>query len=242
MIRSSWTVAAAILVLTSPLAAQRNSSNTSGAFLVTLGKDTISAEQYTRYGTSCRGHTSSAPRRSGRASTRRRSRRTARSAASTSRATLASKLDAKMMRRTVAAPQGDSMVVEMTANGKTNRLPALKLPAGTLPMFGGSFALEELVVQRFAALKKNSASLSIAFVGAPAAEIPIKRIGSDSVVIMLPNNDQHLRIDREGRMLGMRSPNSTVKIEVTRLPSIDLAAYAAAWSSRPLGQPRQPTR
>jgi hypothetical protein len=232
MIRSFSTVVA-MLTLAAPLAAQRGSS---GAFLVMLGRDTISAEQYTRIGNTIQGTYIV---------------RTPQIGKGVYTATLAPDgslghldlvryagvaPDAKVIRRTVAGPHADSMVVELTTNGKTTRMPAQKLPAQTLPLFGGSYALEELIAQRFTALRKDSATLNIAFVGSPAAEIPVKRIAADSIVIMLPNDDQHLRVDREGRMLGMRSPNSTVKVEVVRIPSIDLKAYAAAWSSRPLGQ------
>ncbi len=222
-----------------PLAAQ---SATTGAFVIRLGSDTVSAERFTR----------TATRLEGEAVTRQPRTTLRRYVAEFGPDGRVQRVELVQLRpdappgsppiqRTVATFSGDSVFVE-TRRDTAVQNRRLAVGARVLPVFGGaavSFASYEVVAAAFRRAGGDSASFRVYLAGAAAGGAWTARtLGRDSVRLYDGNNTFDARVDAEGRIAGAVLRGGTQQFTVTRVASLDVGALAAAFAARDQqGQP-----
>ena len=217
----------------------------SGAFIVTLGVDTVAAERFTRTANRLEGE---ALIRAARESLVRRYSIDYRGDTIVGMQVITSRAgapaDAPPTQRISISYAGDSAtVVTVTGDStRTRRVPASTL---TIPVMGLMYSPFELAIARARASGADSTTIPMYTLGtAGAVPAPVRRIGSDSVAVTTPLATLRARVDAGGRILGLHAPGSTFQIVLERVPSLDLAALAASAGARPLGQlsPRDTVR
>jgi hypothetical protein len=135
--------------------------------------------------------------------------------------------DATPLQRAVATLVGDSIRVEVT--GVSVQTSTVGAPAGMAMLLGGAYGPHELLTMRMRRDRGDSVSVPTYSVGARAASsVTLRRLGRDSVLL----NAFRVRVDRNGRILGLHAPGTTQQIQLQRLPTVDVAALAAAWAAR----------
>jgi hypothetical protein len=88
----------------------------------------------------------------------------------------------------------------------------------------------------------DSLHIPMYYLGAPNLSwVAIRRLGTDSVDIETENDQYHAKIDRSGRLQGIRPIRGTQQFSIERQASLDVNAYAAAFAlseqqSGPAGQ------
>jgi DUF2911 family protein len=204
-----------------------------GAFVVTLGKDTIVVEQYTRTSTTLEGDM------------------LLRGAIVTQRhysGTL--KPDGTMARfemtnRNAGNPQapathfvatfGDTTVVEITRDTAHNTIK-VATPNGALPFLNFSYAMYELYGLRAKLTGKDT--VPTLPLGANSLTMLVARHPTaDSLTVAFTGDQPTLfRIDATGGIQDVDGRFTTQKVRSTRLASLDLAALTTAFAMRPLGQ------
>ena len=209
---------------------------TSGAFVVTLGKDTVAVERYTR----------TADRLEADAILRDRAPVVHRHVVATlgpngtvKRFELANRpagqQDAKPLLAVALTFSGDTAVMQLSRpQGDTT----LRVVApGGVPYVGYSFAIIELFLLHLPATGDAKVSvLMIPIANAATYPTEVWRFGRDSAVFDWLVGPTHVRIDADGRVQGADASLTTVKVHGTRLRDIDLAAVESQFANRPLGQ------
>ena len=226
----------ALILTASALAVQD-----SGAFVVRLGNDTLSLEQYKRTATQLRGeYVSRAPRSVHRiytadlnpdGSIRRWELVTHNIGGGPG--PMETKVSVEFVGDTAVtvAPQGDSTVTQKVA-----------VPRGTVP-YGSIYGLVEQIARQARATGKDSVAISaLSGVNAPSGGY-VKKRGGDTLVLNFTEGQLAglgpftFRLDRQGRLTWLTGKGSTVQVEVERVASIpNLGALTAAFATRPLGQ------
>lgn len=129
---------------------------------------------------------------------------------------------------------GDSVMVDLKNGDKTTPIHAAA-PKGTLVVLGSSpWVSYELLTMRFAKSKEAKLDVPCYLVGFPTLNhATISRLGSDSVSISNDHGDvYHARVDKAGLILGVLPISGTQKFGATRVPSVDVPAYTAAYAAR----------
>jgi Protein of unknown function (DUF2911) len=213
----------------------------SGAFVVRLGNDTLSLEQYKRTATQLRGeYVSRAPRSVHRiytadlnpdGSIRRWELVTHNIGGGPG--PMETKFSVEFVGDTAVtvAPRGDSTVTQKVA-----------VPRGTVP-YGSIYGLVEQIARQARATGKDSVAISaLSGVNAPSGG-HVKKRGGDTLVLNFTEGQLAglgpftFRLDRQGRLTWLTGKGSTVQVEVERVASIpNLGALTAAFATRPLGQ------
>jgi len=221
---------AALVLAAAPLAAQAPER---GAFVVTLGSDTILVEQYTRTRTSVdgdmliRGTTVVVRHYSG----------TLRPDGSLARFEYTNRVPANPQAPAFRAVAvfGDTTVVTITRDTTTTttRVPT---PGGALPFMSYSNPTYELYGRWAATTHKDT--VAILPLGAPSTTpLIVKHPAKDSLTVGFVGVGPTLfRVDARGLIQSVDGGPSTEKIHSTRLASLDFAALTAAFQNRPLGQ------
>ena len=217
-----------LLALPALLAAQASAEL--GGFVVTLGDDTLSAEQFVRTGSSLEVT---------------RVARSPRVTVLTVRAELG--LDARITRFTSesrpggmlerAASQASSVVFTDTSaqvtlrQGDSTRSYATAVSRHALPMLAGTYALYDQATRHAVAAGQDSTPLQLVFPGAmnPLPSYVVRR-GADSVTIGVFGFPAYARVGPGGRLLGLDGRATTVKVDVARVDSLDIAALEKAWT------------
>jgi len=203
-----------------------------GAFVVTLGKDTIVIEQYTRTRTTLEGDM------------------LVRAAAVIQRHYTGSlKADGSMARfeltnRNLSTPQtpavnfavkfGDTTVVDVTRDTTHNRI-TVATPNGALPFLNFSYAMYEQYGRRakatgrdtVATLPLGANSLTMLVAHHPARDSLNVAFAGDAPTLF--------RVDPSGLIQAVDGRLTTQKVVSTRLAQLDFAALATAFATRPLG-------
>ncbi len=214
------------LGLAAPATAQ-----TSGDFVVRLGRDTTGAEHYERRG----GHLEvDQVGRSPRVLQRHFAWDFAADGALTHvRADViapGAPAGAPPLQRIEASFTRDSMMMEVGRDTSIQRV-RLAVPAGTVVIASSSpWSAYEQQSQRLLAGKADSLRATLYFLGAPQLSwIAVRRLGRDSVVIETEHDLFHARVDRGGRLLNVVPLRGTGKFTVDRVEHLDLAAQVAAF-------------
>lgn len=144
--------------------------------------------------------------------------------------------DAPLLASTELTVGGDSAtIVAKRGDSTTTRRVAVRGPS--LPTLPSSYLPFELAAMRLRAARQDSMPVQLLGPGGQPTLYTAKRVGPDSVIFINPNITYRAKVDREGRILGMQAPQSTFKIDLRRVPSADVTAFATRWSQAPaMGQ------
>jgi hypothetical protein len=203
------------------------------AFVVRLGTDTLSVERFTRSATRLEGEVVTR-------SPRTMLRRFAADLGPTGGVTRFEAASARIGAPAIAAPLqrltavvgGDSIRIEMR-RGDSIQTVAVAADARTIPLLGGAYAPYEILTTALRRLGLDSLAVPTYPLGGRAtAGVTLTRLGPDSVLLATPITPFRVRLDRDGRILGLHAPGSTQQVVLTRVPWADVAAIAAAWAAR----------
>ncbi|HEU4800874.1 MAG TPA: DUF2911 domain-containing protein [Gemmatimonadales bacterium] len=201
-----------------------------GGFVVTLGDDTLSAEQFVRTDSSLEVT---------------RVARSPRVTVLTVRADLGP--DARIVRFTSEsrpggmleqpASQTSSVVFTDTSaqvtlrQGDSTRSYATAVSPHALPMLSGTYSLYDQATRHAVAAGQDSIPLQFVFPGAmnPLPSYVVRR-GVDSAVIGTFGLPSYARIGPDGQLLGLDGRETTAKVKVSRVDSMDIAGLVKAWT------------
>ena len=129
----------------------------------------------------------------------------------------------------------DSTRVQVQSGSAPAQTSAYALPPGTLIVASSSpWAPYEGQLMKFVRGKADSALSTMYFLGASGTSwLRLSKLGRDSVVIVNQHDDVfHVRVDKDGRVLGVLPISGTGKFSVARVPSLDVDAMAASFAAR----------
>jgi hypothetical protein len=225
--RLSFLGAILLVGLASPVAAQ---SPASGAWVATLGRDTVAFESYTWSGDTLSGSSLTAYP-------------TARVRSYT--ATFGPDGRIRHLHLEVgaagAAPStvadyvygGDSVRVEVRRDTTTRRLAVATGGDRPLPFFEDLFAFWEVAARRFAAGSADSATIQT-LAGSRLYAVTFRRAGSSAVELSADGwGSGRIELRPDGGAARFDMTGTTTKYLVARVPSVDLAAREKAWGARP---------
>jgi DUF2911 family protein len=203
-----------------------------GAFVVTLGKDTIVFEQYTRTATTLEGDMLLR----GAIVTQRHYSGTLKADGTMSRF--------EMTNRNAGNPQapvthfvatfGDTTVVEFTRDTAHNTIK-VATPGGALPFLNFSYAMYELYGLRARASGKDTVA-TLPLGANTVTNLIAKHPARDSLTVAFEGDEPTLfRIDATGCIQDVDGRLTTQKVRSSRLTSLDLAAVTTAYAMKPLG-------
>jgi hypothetical protein len=215
-----------------------------GAFVVTLGTDTVAAERYTRTASRIEGEVfqrAPMPR--------------------VTRYTVALDAQGRPTRAEVRTrrPDGtpvpnvalgavltfrnDSVVAEVQRADSTARL-ASAAPAGTLPAVGGSvgmaWGLWEHAMRGLRAGGRTADSVLVWGPGAPRPQALRVTLRGDTAQIDYFGDPMLMRFDGRGRLLQVDGSRTTNKVQATRVADVDVEAMARTFAARPAMGPASP--
>ena len=205
-----------------------------GAFVVTLGKDTIVVERYTRTRSTLEGDMLV---RGAAAVIERHYLGTLKPDGSMSRF--------EMTARNPANPQapvtrfvavfGDTTVVDVTRD-TSHRQITVATPGGALPFLNFSYAMYEQYGRRARGTGKDTV-ITLGMGAGQPTNLIVKHPARDSLTVAFENDPPTLfRVDRAGLIQAVDGRFTTQKVISARLADLDFAALAAGFASRPLGQ------
>jgi DUF2911 family protein len=221
----------------------------SGAFVVRIGNDTLSLEQYTRTSTQLRGeYVIRAPRSVHRIYTADlnpdgtvRKLEVITHNIGGGPGPMETKLRIEFVGDTSVwtVPRGDSSVTQKIA-----------APRGTWPYQIHVYGLIEQYGRWARATGKDSAAFTALGSANQSSGGYVKKLGGDTLRLMF--NEGQLAglgpftfvLDRQGRLTWLTGKGSTVQVEVQRVPSVPMAQAGPMFANRPLGQlsPRDTAR
>ena len=214
----------------------------SGAFVVRIGSDTLSLEQYKRTATHLRGEfVNRSPRSVHRiytadlnpdGSIRRIEVITHNIGGGPGPAETKGTLEFVGDSAIITNPRGDSTVTTRVA-----------VPRGTTPYALHIYGLVEQIGRQARATGRDSIALSAVTSSTQTSGGYVKKRGGDTLVFNFTEGQLAglgpftFRLDRQGHLVWLTGKGSTVQVEVERVPSIpNLGALTAAFATRPLGQ------
>jgi hypothetical protein len=218
-----------------PLALAAQASD-SGAFVITLGQDTLALERYVRTGDQL---VDDMILRNGAAVILRHVVATVNPDASIARLELttqpAGASDAPTLHG-VATFKGDEVFFESTRNGN-RQVAHVITPTGVLPFFSFSYAMYEMIGRRARARGGNPVTVPVISFAAPAPnDLTVTFPHPDSMGVAAENDAPLLfRVDSAGRITRVDGRLTTQKVISTRLATVDLAGARARFANRPLG-------
>lgn len=140
-------------------------------------------------------------------------------------------------RQTVSVKMtGDSIGGEMRADTSVRRF-GLKVPAGTESPAGSMWVMFERLSLRRARLKADSLHVPMYFLTSDEVNwVAVRKLGKDSVEIETTFDQYRARIDKDGRILGLRPIKGTQQFSLERLPSADVTTWAAKFAANEKAQ------
>ena len=225
--------ALAVLLVALPAAAAVAQAPERAAYVVTLGRDTVAVEQFTRTGTVLDGDvmtrqpqvrvthyhvTLDAQGRPTTTETR------TRGADGTPVPRMALRATGTFRNDTVSY---DIQYADSVAHRR------LAAPAGTIPVINGSYALYDLVTRRMRAAGVTTDSMRFVAPGAQAVTPLALTLAGDSARLDYFGDPVVMQIDRVGRVLRVDGTRTTNKVIATRVAAVDVAALTAAFAARP---------
>jgi len=211
----------------------------SGAFVITLGKDTIGMERYTR----------TADRLVDDMVMRDRAPVISRHFVATLDADgLIShiELDNKPVVASDVSPihavgryTNDEAFVDLTRNGQTTTTHvATPDGRGALPFINFCYALYDQTGRRARMLGGSLVKVAVlGFGGTNTFDLTVTFPARDSMGVAFEGDAPTLfKVDAAGRILGVDGRLTTQKVVVTRVPTLDVDAFATVFGNRPLGQ------
>lgn len=130
----------------------------------------------------------------------------------------------------------DSMAGETRAD-TTVRHFGLKVPAGTETPAGSMWVMFERLSLRRARMKADTLHLPMYFLNSDELNwVAVRRLGKDSIDIETKFDRYHAKIDKDGRILGLRPIKGTQQFSLERLPSADVTGWAAKFAAQEQAQ------
>jgi hypothetical protein len=215
----------AVALLPRPAAAQVRPD--SGAFVVTIGRDTIAVERYLR----TRNHIAGVVIN-----------REPRTVSQTYAVDMAPDGMTRTMeityRNPLAPPDSAPLrrvVLTFAGDTATRRIGSdilkIKMGPGGMPWQQLFYPLYENIARR--ALNQSAAKVTYnTLVGREIWPLTVERVGRDSMTMTNVDGPIRMRIDRNGRILGVDATSSTDKWLVQRLPWLDTDAFGRAFAAR----------
>ena len=212
-----------------------------GAFVVTLGRDTVAVEQFTRVGTVVEGDVMT--RQPEVRVTHYRVTLDAQGRPTAAETRTRSAAGAPVPRMALGATgtfRNDSVSYDIQfADSVAHR--RIAAPAGTIPIVNGSYALYEVVTRRMRALGVAADSLRLVAPGAPRATPLALTIAGDSARLDYFGDPVVMQLDRVGRIQRVDGTRTTTKVIATRVAAADVAALATGFAARPAMGVASPT-
>ena len=225
-------------VTSSPGGIAPSAGNERGAFVVTLGTDTVTVEQYSRAGNRIEGDIIQRQPMT-----------------TIGHYVIALNADGTPQRVDYAVRRPDGSVPPnaprsvtvlygpdtVTTQVMRDTMITTKMAAkGAFPYFANAFGPYELWLSRLRATRTDTATIPLLTVGSLNAPNPfsVRFLGGDTVRVWSFGSPQYVRFDREGRIQGVDATQTTVKVSTRRQPSVDIqsiaSAFAAAEPERPM--------
>jgi hypothetical protein len=229
-------IRSAVVLALLAVSARHAAAQDKGAFLVRLGNDTAGVEQF-EFGKDRIEFTGAT--RAPRAGMRRASISLDREGrfAGVELANLDPAAPTAKPRQTLSARLvGDSIAGESKADTTVRRF-GLKAPAGTESPAGSMWVLFERLSMRRSHLKADSLHVPMYFLGATDLNwVAVRKLGKDSVELETTFDLYRAKVDKEGRILGLRPIKGTQQFSLERLPSADVTTWAANFAAREKSQ------
>lgn len=202
-----------------------------GAFVVRLGNDTVTVEQFTR----------TADRVEGDILQRSPTTSVAHYVLTLSSDGAPQQLELSMRRpdgsllpnqvRSVVVQYGRDTVVTQLVRDTVSRMRVVA--PGAFPLINNSYALFETSLGRLRASGTDSAIVPLLNVGGgQATGWPMRIVSPEAARIWYFGSPQQVTLDRDGRILRVDATGTTNKITVERVPSADVRALAVAFAAR----------
>lgn len=221
----------------------------SGAFVVRLGTDTLSLEQYTRAGNKLRGeYVIRAPRSVHRIYTA-----DLNPDGTIRRYELVTHNigggPGPMETKLTAEFTGDSVVM-VSPRGDSTTTTKLAVPRGTFPYTLHVYGLFEQIARYARAAGKDSVPFTALASADRTSAGYVKKLGGDTLRLMFHDGQLAglgpftFRLDPQGRLVWLTGKGSTVQVDVQRVASVPMAQAGPMFANRPLGQlsPRDTAR
>ena len=131
----------------------------------------------------------------------------------------------------------DEAFIDLTRNGQTTTAHVVT-PDGALPFINFCYALYDQYGRRARALGGSPVKVSVIGFGATnTIDLTVTFPTRDSMGVAFQNDAPTLfRVDAMGWILGADGRLTTQKVLVRRVPTLDIEAFARSFASRPLGQ------
>jgi hypothetical protein len=228
----------ALIVAASILTAQD-----SGAFVVRLGSDTLSLEQYRRTATQLRGeYVIRAPRSVHRIYTADLNPDGSIRRLELITHNISGGPGPAESRGTVEFVGGGDSAIVTSPRGDSIVTTRVAVPRGTVPYFLHIYGLVEQIGLQARATGRDSSAIT-ALTGANSTSGGyVRKRGGDTLALNFTQGQLAglgpftFRLDRQGRLVWLTGRGSTVQVDVERVPSVPMAAATAAFAHRPLGQ------
>ena len=126
----------------------------------------------------------------------------------------------------------DSMLMQTRAGDAPVREQHIAMPGGTVVVASSSpWSMYQRQTMKLARSGRDSLRTPMYLLGAGNTDwLSLHKAGRDSVVLFNTHQDLfHLRVDKDGRILGVLPIAGTGKVSVQRVANLDLDAYAASW-------------
>jgi dienelactone hydrolase len=130
------------------------------------------------------------------------------------------------LQRIYISMQGDSAFAETAAG-----MQRLGTRAGAIPMFNNALALTELFTRRARAAGGSAEIPYLVMNGGSTLTLSVKPVGADSVVVTIAGQEQRLKIDPRGRIIGGKISNMAAEF----LRAGPAAADGLAFTKSPTG-------
>jgi len=220
-----------------------------GAFVVRIGNDTLSLEQYTRTRTQLRGeYVIRSPRSLHRIyindlnpdGTIRRSELITHNIGGG---------PGPMETKLTVEFRGDSAVI-ISPRGDSTVTQRIAVPRGTYPYTIHVYGLMEHFGRQARASGRDSTAFTALGSSDRTSEGYVKKLGGDTLRLMFTSGQLAglgpftFVLDRQGRLTWLTGKGSTVQVDVQRVPSVPMAQAGPMFANRPLGQlsPRDTAR
>ena len=125
----------------------------------------------------------------------------------------------------------DSVITEIRSGANVRMMRVAVPDDGVLISASSPFPTYEQALMGFAKAKRPRLKATMYFLGAGNSDwISFERLGRDSMSVLTYHEDEfRMRVDGDGRVLGVRPISGTGKYAASRVANLDLEGITAAW-------------
>lgn len=222
-ILSFFSVLTAASLAAVPAAAQE-----SAAFVVTLGRDTVAVERFTRTADRIEG---TMVNRTPRTSVRTWTARLRPDGTISHLEVNVRVMNDSSVRQALTIDTSPDSAHWRLAHGGGVAEQGFSPGMASFPWIFNSFSLVEVATRWARSSGRDTVYATVVQPGALLDSIRIIRHGADSVLLYSLPGIMRVRTDAQGRVLSVHSPESTLKVSAQRLPSLDVMALAGRFAA-----------